>query len=280
MFGQNQFGEKLFAASSVKSEYLPSEDFTFNTYGLQNQTRFGIHISDYEIETPKRDFRTKDVPGNHGMILQEDWFRENPIKINGWVSAASRNELDSKIHEMMKNLQGQGGTLYMKNEGTFKELITTLQKANFENKHYSTTRKRFSLEFEGVKSFWRDKDFSSVFYANQTSLSINGQMNNGGSVQAEPIIIMIFSAADAITAVEFQNTTTGETVSVTENISDGDVLIIDSETKTVKLNNVELEFSGRLPALQVGINSFTISMTGTSATCDVTAKHKNQYLTP
>ena len=168
----------------------------------------------------------------------------------------------------------------MKNEGSFKELVTTLQNAKFDNKHYSTTMKKFSLEFEGVKSFWRDKSYSSVAYAAQTGLTLNGQMNNGGSVEAEPVIIMIFSAADAITAVEFQNTTTGETVSVAEAISDGDVLIFDSEAKTVKLNGVELEFSGRLPALQVGINSITIGLTGTSATYDVTAKQKNQYLTP
>lgn len=280
MFGKNQFGKKLFGASSVKSEYVPSEDFAFNTYGLQNLTQYGIHISDYDVITPDRDFKTANVPGGHGLILLEDWFRKNPIKLRGWVSAITREQLEEKIHEMMRNLHGQGGTLYIKDAGTYKELVTTLQKATFDNPHWATCKKKFTLDFAGIKSFWRDKDYSSEFYAGETGLTLNGNMNNAGSVEAEPVIIMIFSSADAITAAQFQNTTTGETVSVTASISDGDVLIFDAENKTVTLNGTELEFNGRFPALQVGLNSFTITLTGTSAEYDVTAKHKNQYLTP
>jgi phage-related protein len=280
MFGKSMFGKKLFAESSVKTEFVPSEDFAFNTYGLQNDTQYGIHISDYDVEMPERDFVTADVPGGHGLTLLEDWFRKNPIKLNGWVSAITKEQLDLKIHEFMRNIHGQGGILYIKNAGTYKELVTTLQRAIFENKHYSTVKKKFSLEFSGVKSFWRDKDYTSVFYSAQSGLTLNGQMNNSGSTVAYPIFIAIFSAASSITAIELENTTTGETITITENISASDVIIFDSERNVVTKNGVDIEFSGRMLSLPVGINSFTMTLTGTSATHDLTAKHKNQYLTP
>lgn len=280
MFGKNLFGVPLFGASDFLTVYSPSEDFTFNTYGLQNLTQYGIHINDYTIETPSRDFSTANVPGGHGRILLEDWFRANVVTLNGWVSASNREDLENKIHEMLRNIHGQGGSLYIRDGGNYKELVTTLQNATFENKHYSTTKKRFVLTFSGIKSFWRDLLYSSQFYAGNVGLTMNGLMDNQGSVTTDPIVIVIFDTATAITSVSFQNTTTGEIVSVDESIVSGDVIIFDSENKTVTKNGTELEFSGRLPALRIGLNSFTIALTGTSASYDVTAKYKNQYLTP
>ncbi len=280
MFGVSLFGVPLFAESSVLSAYVPTEDFTFNTYGLQNPGQYGIHISDFDIVTPTRDFKTTPVPGGHGLLLQEDWFRENPIRLHGWISQTNREQLENKIHEFMRNIHGQGGTLIMKDGGTFKEIQTTMQTVEFLNPHYATTRKEFNVTFQGIKSFWRDNAYSSQSLFDETSLSIDGTMDNSGSITAEPIVIVIFSAASAITAISFTNTTTGEEVSITESLSTGDVVIFDSEQKIVTVNGTEVEFSGVLPELIVGLNSYTIDLTGTSATVDITAKHKNQYLTP
>jgi len=280
MFGIQQFGEPLFAGSSVLSEYIPTEDFTFNTYGLQNSGQYGIHISRFDITSPTRGFKTTEVPGNHGLILQEDWFRDNPITLQGWISANSRENLENKVHEFMRNIHGQGGNLIIKNGGNFKSIKTTMQSANFVNEHYSICKKEFSVMFSGIKSFWQDLVYTTEAVFGNTSLVVNGNMNNSGSVETDPIIIIIFDSATAISEVLFKNTTNGEEVKISEPISAGDVVIFDSEEKKVTINNVEVEYSGRFPILQVGLNSITIEMIGTSASTDITAKHKNQYLTP
>lgn len=279
MFGKNLFGVSLFGASDFLTVYSPTEEFSFDTYGLQNPTQYGIHITDYTIQTPTRDFSTANVPGGHGRILLEDWYRVNEVQLTGWVSAPTREDLEAKIHEMLRNIHKQGGSLFIKDAGNYKEIRTTLQSAVFENKHYSITKKKFVLTFSGIKSFWRDLLYSSQFYAGNSAMTMNGNMDNRGSIIAEPIVLIVFNSATDITAISLQNTLTGELVSIDTAIIAGDVIVFDSETKTVKKNNVEFEFSGKLPSLRVGLNSFTIALTGTSANYDVTAKHKNSYLT-
>ncbi len=280
MFGISLFAVPLFAESGVLAEYVPSEEFTFNTYGLQNPGQYGIHIQDYEIAIPTRDFKTAPVPGGHGLILKEDWFRANPITLTGWVEEPTKIQLDNKIHEFMRNVHGLGGKLIIDNGGTYKELITTLQTAVFESEHFSTIRKEFSITFSGLTSFWRDNTFTSESLFNNTTLSVDGNMNNSGSAVADPVVIIIFSAASGVSGVSFENTLTGEKVEISETISAGQVVIFDAEAKIVTVDGTEVEFDGRFPSLPVGLNSYTIAMTGTSCTTDITAKHKNTYLTP
>lgn len=280
MFGKSLFGTKLFSESSFLPEYIPTEDFTFNTYGLQNPSQYGIHISDYTIESPKRGFQTTDVPGGHGLILLEDWFRENPIILRGWVSQPTKLQLDQKIIEFLRNIQGQGGELIMENAGSYKSIKTTMQNIKFTGEHWATTKKEFEVEFSGTKSFWQDLSYNSTAIFGSATLSVDGTMNNSGNTIADPIIIVIFNSASSITGAEFENTSTGEIVQITETISAGDVLIFDSEEKQVTINGTEVEYSGKFPTLQIGLNTFTIIMTGTSCNTDITAKWKNQYLTP
>jgi len=280
MYGISTFGTVLYSEASTLAEFVPSEAVTFNTYGLQNPGQYGVHVSGYTIDTPNRDFSTASVPGGHGLILQEDWYRGNPITLSGWVSQPTKIQMDQKIHEIMRNLHGVSGTLSIDNGGNFKEIQTTLQSADFENEHYSTTRKEFTFTFSGVKAFWQDSAYSSSAIFDSTDLSIDGTMNNAGSVESDQVMIVIFSTATDVSGVTFTNTKTGEEVSITETITAGDVLIFDGEEKTATLNGMDVEFSGAFPKLQIGLNTYTIDIVATSSLVDVTAKWKNQYLTP
>lgn len=61
--------------------------------------------------------------------------------------------------------------------------------------------------------------------------------------------------------VNIGNAATGQTIAVTRTFAAGDVLIIDTVNKTVKVNGVEIFFSGAFPEFKLGAGGFGYSDT-------------------
>ena len=66
-------------------------------------------------------------------------------------------------------------------------------------------------------------------------------------------------------------------MTVTTPIVESDILIIDSETKTVTKNGVELDYTGVFPVFEPGTNSYYIDFTGV-AVVDIQVTLKKNYL--
>lgn len=277
MYNFQLYNSALYNGGAALGEFVPTEDFSFGTYGLQNDE---IVIHNFEVVTPTREFSTVPVPGDDGMILLEDNWRENGLKLFGTVIGADKESLENKIHEMMRHLHVQGQLLYIKDGGNYKALKTTLRQATFDRDGGHITHVPFTLEFNGLKSFWESGVYVSEAYFGTTALEFIEQINNVGAVESNPIFIIVPSAASGVTGLSVKNNDTGEEIQISETISAGQVVRFDSERKVVEVDSTEVEFSGAFPKLRVGLNSFTINTTGAAINYDLTAKFKNSFLTP
>ena len=234
--------------------------------------------------TAKRTMKTTKVPRSSGRVILRDEDDSKIIRIAGSILTNSKNELDQKLHEFKNKLLKRDGILKFPDNGVVRQI-----KCNWINGHsafdreanYEVSHCDYVLEFEATDvPYIQDLAYSSETLYNQTDSELSMAVSVDGSARETfPILVMIFSAGNNISNIKFENLTRNESIDIDFSVSPsgGDVLIIDSETRSVSLNGTELDYNGFFPSLQYGSNLCKIAITGTSATYSPTIKFKNNF---
>lgn len=229
---------------------------------------------------PDRDFRTFDVPRNDGGGAIGSYWRNKKILIYGVIKKDTNAELEAKIDEMKKYLATQEGNLDIMVNNVARRYVATLTNASnifSERKHFHVSYCPFSLEFLCLNPFGQSLNYQADTFE-ETSLAYSDEVNNAGTAKAKAVVSVNFSSADTVTVVNWKNTLTGDEIEVSTTFSAGDILEFNTEKKSVTLNGTAIDFDGVFPELEPGLNSFTLTITGTSATYSLTIKHKTPFL--
>lgn len=273
------YNQTLFNSNPLAIGDAAQDEIVFNGYSLQNAN---IIITDAPHESaPTRDFQTTPTPRDEGEIVISDFWRRKTVTMRGIVKADTAILLEAKIDEIKKNLRVQGGNLDIKQtDGTIRRYVATLVNSSsmFDRRGYHLTFTPIELAFACLNPFGESKNYVSDSYVDKSDLVFTESFFNSGTIKARPVAGVLFTAASGITAIKFQNNTTGEEITLTANISAGDYVKFDGELKEVTINNVIQDYDGFFPKLEVGANSVTITITGTSAAYTLTIKHKTPYL--
>lgn len=267
--------------STTLAPVLANQDaIVFNNFSLQN-TIITTSILQPHNE-PSREYTVRNIPRNDGKFAVGDFYREKIIKMKGTITTTTNILLEEKIEEFQRALSLESGILDIKKNDVVKRYLATLVNGNvmFDGERGSDiTRIPFDLQFKVIEPFGHDVDYTARTFFNTIDLDFDEQMDNEGTARAKPIIILNFTAATSVTAVTFTNNTRGEAIKITENITAGDYLRFDSETLEVTLNGTVIDYDGRIDqSLNPLANSVNVTITGTSATYDLTLKHKNSFL--
>lgn len=236
---------------------------------------------------PTRDLRTVDIPRRHGSIILSDYWRKKTFRVRGVVEADTKALLDAKLHDMKLKLAQQNGVLSWTENGVRMNAV-----ANWVNPHDSFDREdawqltfcEYDLVFEAYDPpFSQKENYSSDAWFDRTDLVFNESITTEGTAPMFPVVILNFSAASSVTKVKFENTSNDEAIQTeTISVGAGDLLKFDSENRKVYHDSgagyVEIDYEGFFPELKNGENTFTITVTGSSATYSVTIKYKESYL--
>lgn len=279
MFNTFNFNTTVFNGLAALIPEVASDTIIYNDYSLQNTDIItSILLQD---STPNRDFLTSAVPRSDGQIINGDFWRRKKIKLSGIIKKSTNALLEAEIDAMKKALAVSEGVLDITVAGTIRRYYATLTNGHdmfSQRQNYHVTFCPFQVEFESSDPFGKSVDYNAAGWLDETSLVLNEQVNNDGTVRAKPVVILNFTAANTVAAVSFKNNTTNEEIKITTTIVAGDYLKFDAEEMQVTLNGVEQDYTGAFPTLDTGANSFTITVTGTSCTYDLTVKHKTPYL--
>ena len=279
MFNTFNYNSKVFNTQGFAVSLADVDDIIFNDYGLQNTdivTQILIQDS-----TPDRDFGVSAVPRGDGQIITGDFWRRKNIQIKGVIHKSTNALLEAELDAMKKALAVAEGILDVKIAGVTRRYIATLtngQNMFDERKGYHVTFCPFQAEFVSCEPYGKSVDYNASGFLATSSLVLNEEVTNSGTVHAKPVVILNLTAANSVTAISFKNNTTGEEIKVTMSLNAGDYLKFDSEQMEVTVNGVVQDYTGSFPSLATGANSFTITVTGTSCTYDLTVKHKTPYL--
>lgn len=216
-----------------------------------------------------------------GGVLQKKYWPKT-ITIELMIQWSSNSDLVERIGQLKKNTQGV--------EAPF-DLVVLWETRRYTATVTGITFPRFSKNddyLEGIQMqilitspLWSLIDPTSTLVSGVTG-DFQKIVDNESDVPVFANIIMAFrSTWNALTAVNVNLKKvwdlTGYDLTITETITNSDVLIIDYVNKIVTLNWVEVNFAGIMTAMVLWYNVFNFDFTGT-VSADVYISYKKIYL--
>lgn len=278
LFNTHLFNSSLFNGGQIGATVYSADRLSFEGFSLSDGTN--TVLSRLTASGPTRQVVGGEIPRGDGRYVTADYFRQYFITAEGYVKASTAAALDAYLDTIRKNLRTREGDLQViDNNGTVKLFTATVD--NFddvfaERQYYHLTICPFRIRFQCNTPFGKARDYTDTFDTLTSSPATQTPFNSG-TYKAQPVVIMVFNSASSVTSVAVANSTTGESITYAGSIAAGDVLIFDSEQKTVTKNGTAVSYSGTFPSLDVGANSVRYTIAGTFSV-DTTLKHKQTYI--
>jgi len=257
-------------------QVVPEGDtIQINWYGLQN-AKICTDTPGGMFNWPIVDYNSFAIPQNDGKWFISKFDRNKNIIIRGHIIASDEEELFNLTREIKTNAYVNNAILKYKNVWLDKFLQITWNTVSFEmpRQHYNITHSPYIIQFETTDAYFHEKNEFSSIYESQTS-NIAGEETNTWSAETKPILYLAFSSwISGVTSISF--TVNSTTITISETISDNDLLVIDCRNFEVLLNNVITEYTWTFPEFGTWTNFFTISINGTY-TVDAIVNYRINY---
>lgn len=273
--------------SAALNEFLAPRAFTaadypaiqFEGFVLQSDNVISSIILD--SSTPMREVTRFNIPRQDGLGVIGDYFRERKIKITGVLKYDTGEDLENGLDTMKKGLMVLEGNMYRKVNDTIRVIRATLTNPNemFSRREaYHVSFCPFDLEFTSFDPMWKSLDYVAVENLGITNPAYSNIFVNEGTYKTDPVLTIDIVSATSVTAIEFTNNQNGDTIEIVRAFSAADLVVIDTENKSVTVNGIEVDYNGEFPQLECDSNSYTITVTGSSILYNQTLKAKYAYL--
>lgn len=254
------------------------DDISFNNYGLQNvnlRTRF------VKISAPLLDLQKRAYPRAQGAYAEVAYWRETHITLRGTVKGSSRTDMETRMDAMRQNLSVFGGILKIPWAGGYRYYecyAIGLDKMFQERDHFHMTMCPFEVELVALQPFGRDQNRTPTDVPTQVTASPTVmQFVNAGTAEADSVAYLTIVTAGTLSQIVWENTTNGDKLTISGSFVNGDQIIVDGENKVVTKNGSVIDYTGVLPKIIAGSNSFRITLTGSGYAIAVTEVHYSRY---
>jgi phage-related protein len=288
LYGTFQYNTALYNGSDERSVDPSTDLVVFDGFSLNDQS--STFTTGLVESAPSREVIGGNVPRGDGMYTNADYWRKKVIEVRGIVSKSSRTLLEQYLDTMRKALRERDQNLDITRTDDAGATITvrryTATLINPEElfsarEGYHTTTCPFVARFECRTPFAEDTAYTVVSETITVSPT-NKIVENLGSIEGMPIVSLTFDSATDVTVVNVKRIdadgTTLDEIEYSGTVAANDVLKFDSETKTVKKNGTEVNYTGGFPVLDTGSNIIRVTITGVSFSAVANYKHKNRYL--
>jgi phage-related protein len=230
----------------------------------------------HDKATP-RDLYLYELTREGGASLVNAEWKPKKIVIEGTIKGATIATLETNIDTFKQLLSGQNKNLDIQYENGTRRYVATVNSITIERDYYHLNYAPFSVEFTIPSGI--GKDITTSLYMTQSIILHtleNVSFTTTGSAIPKCTIELDFVTASSVSQVSV--TINGDKITVSETITAGQVLIIDTENKKVTINGVEKRYTGLFPRLQLGSNSYMIATSSSSHMYDVTITYTKTYL--
>lgn len=204
-----------------------------------------------------------DIANTHGVGLRNYFFKRKTIIVKWVIKADTKGELQTEIDSLLAAISVQEQTLkFTRDDGV---ILTAPAYATWriDRQRYHITFVPVEITFVVMRPFMKSTITNQTSFTGQSADFSSNVINTGWTYEAQPLINFTFLTwLSWVTEVAI--TLWSNTITVNENISDSDVLVIDSENQDVKINDVwGKDYSWNFPVLERGNNTFSVSINGT-----------------
>lgn len=279
LFNTKLFNTGMLNGGTTIATVYSTDTLVFENFSLSDGST--MIMTDLIVSGPTREIVGGPMPRGDGQYVTADYFREYTIEARGIVKMGTLALLDAQIDTIKKKLRTREGNLdYIDGNGTVKRFIATVD--NFEEmfaarQRYHVTICPFVIRFKCMTPFGKSRTITSTSLSITSSPTVQSVVN-AGTYKAQPIVTLLFSAASSVTVVNIANTTKGESIQYSGSVAANDILVFNSEQKTVTKNGTAVDFTGAFPSVDPGGNLMTVTITATSFTAYTTFTHRDTYL--
>lgn len=251
----------------------------FNGNNLQSVDGVSV-LSVNPYKPARRKVYYGDIARSDKSKVYSAFYVEKEVEVKLAISRATRGLTESALDNLLQILQGREKTLIMLQSGGQRTYTVTL--ADTVVREDGGAYMEVVLIFKTSDHFGYDSALSLLLQvSNFTSPNKTDQISVGGSAPWQvPIITITFStiAGGTSKTVIVGNDGTGQTITVTRTWASGDVLEIDSLNQTVKVNGIDVAFSGAFPEWAPGTGYVTYSDDFTSRTFSNTMRYYRRWV--
>jgi len=257
----------------------PDDEIWYNYFGLQDSVITTEYI---RVSAADPDLAQKAFPRADGVYAESFQYRATRIKLKGYVKGTDRVDLETNMDAMRQALTKASATMKLLWAGVdryYDQCYPVPINTIFDGReHFHLTFCPFEVEFISLHPYARpiDRDIYDAPYA-LTASPTNFIFTNNGTAPSDPIIYLTVTTAGTLSAIEIENTLTGESLTLSDTFSDGDQIILNGEDKTITINGVQGDYMGVFPRLVAGNQMYAFSFTGAGYSLSLSEQHFSRF---
>jgi hypothetical protein len=236
--------------------------------------RFGTYDFPASLTYNLQSFRSATPSGKrlraHGARVPVGRLAERRVEVRGLLKQESASSLQDQLDALRAAVMSGPAILYLPND----RHLRNVQKDDGGQDRYENTWPERLVEvaidlITGDPYLYRDTQSSDLTNALSSSPETVTVNNAFGSAPAAPELRLTVGGSGEVTlAATLTNTTTGEAFTLSGEVAGGDIILINSLTKTVLIGATDRSdlFDGLLPTLALGNNSLSVAWTSGSLT--------------
>lgn len=251
---------------------------SFASNSIQTST---INTQDIDhFSGPKKKKGIAAIAGANKSAWASSLWQEKTIRVKGTLKGSSIAVLDALIDTFKGYfIDGEQNFDVDYNGSTRRYLCVADEPVIKRDKGLSLAE--FTVDLTCTRPFGFDTSNTTIISAAGRTTGINNDAHTfgGNADRQHPIITYTLTAVTGGTGatVFYTNNATGQQIAVTRTWSNGDILVIDTVTPSVKVNGVEVEFTGAFPTFKVGSGTLGYSDTFTTRTYTVVAVYAKRW---
>ena len=222
---------------------------------------YSVRTIDHDSSSP-RQLNTFNLARQRGSVLVNTDYQSKTIKITGVIFGANLANLERNIDDFKELLSRQGKNLDIDYAGDVRRYIATAVKIDVPRDSYHITFAPYTVEFLIPSGVGRSTNADSVSVAGILIDSYVDTLSIGGTANPKPKLSLSFVSANTVSKIEFL--ANGDKITISENISADDIVVIDCENLQVTINGLVVDYTGIFPAFGVGANVYEIEVTSVS----------------
>lgn len=238
----------------------------------------GLIINDHDFnQLPEKDIKISKIARDDISIITSVDYVSKRVYVKGIVQKCDRYEAETVMNNLKALLQLPNKVLKVQQYNTFVNYTATLEALTHE---WFANNMKFEITFLASDPIGEDIENSVIPLTTITTSAETIAFVVGGGYKVKPIItVSITSVTDGTGAsLYLYNTTTNQTIIITRDWAADDLLVVDSDAKTVRCNGAFIDYQGSFPEFFPGSRALGYRDTFSARSVDVSGTYRKRYI--
>lgn len=258
-------------------------NITYDGYDLQSfdhLSRVGIIINSIKhTNNPDLKIDIYPIASSDGSSIVNTTYPSKTVLIGGAIIGSSQSDLDDRIDSFKAYFNGKDKNLDIVYSTVTRRYLATANTISIERDQISLYA-TFEIEFICSEPFGTELVTTSIIdITNHTDSVYNVTPTIGGSAPYQlPVFIIHVNSMTGDGNIQVSNDINSQQIVIDGGlISDSDTIEINCITKSVKVNSVDIDYSGTFLELEPGLNSITYTDDLTTRDINIEAYYYKRY---